>query len=116
VHLCVAQCIHLSWWDGSLSGEESFDRDFPPEDYSDIRAVRKVWEELLSGTRAFLATLTDDADLERVYSRIGLDGGLRRRHLWEMMMHILFHAAQHRSEAALMLTALGHSAGDLDLL
>jgi uncharacterized damage-inducible protein DinB len=30
------------------------------------------------------------------------------------MMHVLFHGAQHRSEAAEMTTAYGFSPGDLD--
>lgn len=115
VHLCDAQRTHLSWWDGSLSGEEAFSREFPPDDYPDIQAVRQMWEDLRRDTRKFIDTLTVDADLERVYSRRSGDG-VRERRLWEMMLHVLNHGTQHRSEAALMLTALGHSPGDLDYL
>jgi uncharacterized damage-inducible protein DinB len=33
-----------------------------------------------------------------------------------MLIHQVNHATQHRSEAALLLTQMGHSPGDLDLL
>jgi uncharacterized damage-inducible protein DinB len=116
VHLCDTQIIHLSWWDGSMSGEESWRREFPVQDYPDIRAVRKMWEGVLGETRAFIDTLKSDADMERVHARTRRDGRVQRTLLWESMLHVLNHSTQHRSEAALMLTAQGCSPGDLDLL
>ncbi len=115
-HLCSAQRVHLSWWDGSLSGEESFRRRFPPQDYPDIRAVREMWNDLLRDTRTFIETLPDAAALERVYSRTRPDGRVQQRRLWEMMLHVLNHGTQHRSEAAMVLTQLGQSPGWLDVL
>jgi uncharacterized damage-inducible protein DinB len=35
---------------------------------------------------------------------------------WHMLQHLLLHSMQHRSEAATMLTAYGHSPGDIDFL
>lgn len=35
---------------------------------------------------------------------------------WHYLMQPIVHSQQHRSEAALMLTELGHSAGDLDFI
>jgi uncharacterized damage-inducible protein DinB len=36
--------------------------------------------------------------------------------LWQLMAHIANHGTQHRSEAAEMLTQMGRSPGDLDLM
>ena len=116
VHICSAQRVHLSWWDGSMPGEESFRQQFPAGDYPDILAVRRLWEGVMGDTRTFIDTLGDHEDVARVYTRYLADGSLRQRPLWQMMLHVINHGTQHRSEVALMLTALGHSPGELDLL
>ena len=116
VHIAAAQLVHLCWWDGSLTREESFARGFPVADYPDIDAVAAFMRDAETQTASFLATLQGDDDLGRVYERTLADGSAGERALWEMLLHVANHGTQHRAEVAVMLTVLGHSPGDLDLL
>lgn len=65
--------------------------------------------------RSYLAGLTDD-DLTSIirYSRTG--GTRLETPLWQILLHVINHGTQTRSEAAVLLTQFGHSPGDLDYM
>jgi uncharacterized damage-inducible protein DinB len=67
---------------------------------------REHWEAEWAAVDAWLPTVTDDF--------VGyVFGGVP---VWQMLVHVVNHGTQHRSEAAALLTAEGRSPGELDLI
>ncbi|HMB21910.1 MAG TPA: DinB family protein, partial [Anaerolineales bacterium] len=48
--------------------------------------------------------------------RYVIPGARRTRVVWHILMDLILHAAQHRSEAAILLTSYGQSPGDFDFI
>jgi len=78
-----------------------------PADFPSVASVATRWREEEAATRAYLAGL-DDATLD--------EPPFEGKPLWQFLTHVANHGTQHRSEAALILTDLGRSPGDLDLV
>ncbi len=64
---------------------------------------------------SFVVGLTDER-LESKFSYTTTEGKPHQRILWQAMAHVVNHGTQHRTEAAAILTDLGHSPGDLDMI
>jgi len=88
---------------------------FKLEEFPTVVALRARWMKEEAALMEFVEGLTDQA-LASVLEYTSTEGGRHRRALWETMAHLVNHGTQHRSEAAAMLTALGHSPGDIDLI
>lgn len=80
--------------------------------FADLRAA---WEAEQATMAGFVARLSDDAlNGTMVYRTTG--GRDMDAPLWQVLLHVVNHGTQHRSEAAHVLTELGRSPGDLDLI
>lgn len=110
VHTMSAQWIWLARWQG-----DSPPSMHDPSNFPTVEAIREAWTEIEADTQAFISSLTREqlrADLAYRNTR-----GVRWVYpLWQQMLHQVNHGTQHRSEAAVILTQLGRSPGDLDLL
>lgn len=109
-HTAWAQWIWLERWRGASPHGRWDAADIP-----DLASLRARWADIETETDRFLAAL-DAGDLDRVISYVNFAGETWSYPLWQMLLHQVNHATQHRSEAALLLTAAGHSPGDLDFL
>jgi uncharacterized damage-inducible protein DinB len=85
------------------------------DDYPDLRAIREHWDTIEAQTHAFV-TAVGEAELTTVIHYVNTRGQPNAYPLWQMMVHQVNHATQHRSEVAVMLTQFGYSPGWLDFL
>ena len=110
VHAMGAQWLYLERWQGRSPRTMPEATAFP-----DLRTIRGRWSEIERDTQAFMASL-DDMRLAADVTYTNAQGVPWTYPLWQQMVHQVNHATQHRSEAAVLLTQLGHSPGWLDLL
>jgi len=86
-----------------------------PAACSTLTALRDAWETVDDASRMYVADLQAD-DLVQIVRYTNAKGEPQAYPRWQILLHQALHAAQHRSEAALLLSALGHSTGWLDYL
>ncbi len=102
-------------WSWRLRLQDRLDEDeedLRPEHYPDVATLREHWIRDEAEMRGWLGTLTDDqlaADADAAAVNM-------RRPLWQYLMHIVVHAAQQQADAATLLTAAGHSPGEIGFL
>ena len=110
VHVLSAEWVWRSRWQGVSPTAHLRAEDFPS-----IPALRVRWREEETAMREFVAKLTEP-DLMRTINYTQMRGGVGAEPLWQLMMHVVNHGTQHRSEAAALLTEYGQSPGDLDFI
>jgi uncharacterized damage-inducible protein DinB len=82
-------------------------------DFPDLESLRTYWAEDEKAMREYVWGLTDD-DLAGTITYSRTEGQVLETPLWQILLHVIIHGTQSRSEAAVLLTQLGHSPGDLD--
>jgi len=85
------------------------------DEFPSLAALRARWQAEEQALHALLDTL-ETADLARLVSYRTTSGRPDAQPLSMILTHLFNHATQHRAELAAMLTILGHSPGDLDMI
>jgi len=110
VHALSGEWIWRKRWEGIQQNPT-----LKPDEFPTIESLWARWANEESRLMNFVENLTE----ERLYSKIkyvSTEGYPHERILWETMAHLVNHGTQHKTEAAAILTGLGHSPGDIDLI
>ena len=109
VHTLFGELIYRRHWEGpSLPGH------LKPEEFPTFESLCARWFVEETRLMAFIDGLTDEK-LSNYFEYFSTKGPYQIM-LWQVMTHVVNHGTQHRSEAAAMLTAFGHSPGDVDMI
>jgi len=119
VHIMLGELVWLSRWQGEKPPEALKDgrqaATIAQTEVPTFAALREMWDRERANQEAFFASLTD-AQVEAPLAYEDQYGNSNSQPLWQLMTHLLNHDTQFRAEAAVRLTQLGLSPGDLDLI
>jgi len=95
-------------WRSVLQSQEDSDI-LEASDFPDIAALKARWDVEYAAWLDYAAGLNAE-DLNSGYG----DDPSSSPKIWQTIVHVVIHSAQHRGEAAALLTGYGQSPGELD--
>ena len=110
VHALFAEWIWRKRWEGISPTQR-----LKPEDFPTLESLHARWLQEEKQLMVFAEGVTDEK-LNNTFSYTNTSGKPFTKILWQAMAHLVNHGTQHRTEAAAILTDLGHSPGDIDLI
>ena len=111
VHMMSAEGGCLARCGGPKRGEP-----LKPEEFPTLESVTSYWATQEHKLRAFLTGLSE-ADLSRRFEfTVPLFSFTRLMAVGEILHHVAIHNIHHRGQVTLLLRALGHVPGNVDIL
>ena len=119
VHILVSELVWIARWEGgsptdSLSNAREA-RELAVTEIPTFEALAELWSFVEDRQTSFSLALTDDMVRESV-SYSSQSGSQYQQPLSQLIAHCVNHGTQFRAEAAVRLTQLGASPGDIDLI
>jgi uncharacterized damage-inducible protein DinB len=111
VHLLTAELV----WRTRLQGGEARTAFLDAKDFATPAGLIERWSVEAGLLDEFLNGLPE-ADLQKPIHYKNSRGQAFEQTCWQILVHVVNHGTQHRSEAAQILTSLDRSPGDLDLI
>ena len=115
----LGELVWLSRWQGAKPPEALKDgrlaATLARTEVPTLQRMRQMWDAERAKQASFLTWLTNEM-LAAPLQYEDQYGNPNAQPLWQLMTHLLNHGTQFRAEAAVRLTQLGLSPGDLDLI
>ncbi len=102
-------------WRSQCQGVDARKEPLPIEQTASVATLQVFQQAEHARTQRYIADASED-DLTAPITLTRRNGSTFAVARWQVLSHILFHSAQHRSELAEMLTQYGHSPGDTDYI
>ena len=119
VHILVAELVWLARWQGTLPPDALKDARIADQlavtEIPTFAELKRMYADVEAKQETFFAALTEEA-IDRPLSYRTQYGEPNVQPLSETLGHLFNHSTQFRAEAAVRLSQLGQSPGDIDLI
>jgi len=114
-HLVGAEWGWQERWRGRSPSREEYFRDWGPDRFPTLAAVRERWAGVELQVRDYLAHLTEDR-LTRPLTYKNLKGETWTYPMWQTLWHVVNHQTYHRGQVTTLFRQLGAQAAPVDFL
>ncbi len=111
VHILSAEIV----WRQRLLGQPADAGFLNPDDFPDLESLQDRWKEEEEKLALMISGMTE-IDFHKIIKYTNRKGEQFEQPCWGILIHVVNHGTQHRSEVVVMLNGYGVFPGDLDLI